>query len=337
MNLTIPKPVQSGDTVYIVSPSAGLLPFVKNRLKRAVEHLEALGLRVVIANHAANNAGYVSDSIEHRVADLHDAFNDDSCTLIMAAIGGNHANQLLPYIDFDLVKKHPKSFVGYSDNTVLHWAFATQANLQSFYGPCFLNQFGEYPEVLPYTLHSFINTIMTKSAKKKMVPSAEYTDEILDWFNDEDSSRQRILMPATGPEWWRHGAASGWALPGALPSLNHLLGTPYFPNPEGAILMIDIPEGHTMYEGLSIADVDAWMTDLDNTGVLQKIHGITICRPYRYTSGMLEELKKVITRITSKYTYPVVANLDFGHTDPMVTIPLGTTITLDSEANSIFL
>lgn len=337
MKLQTPRPVKPGDTVYIISPSAGLLPFVEKRVKRATENLTKLGLKVVIAEHAANNSGYISDSIEHRVADLHAAFNDDSCTLIMAAIGGNHANQLLSHLDFELIKNHPKAFVGYSDNTVLHWALATQSRLQTFYGPCFLNQFGEYPEVLPYTLEHFMSAVMERPTEREINASPEYTEEILDWFKNEDAARPRTMQPTGGLYWWKPGTASGWAMPGALPSLNHLLGTPYFPDPSGAILMIDIPEGHSMNEGMPVADVDAWLTDLDNAGVLKRLQGIVVCRPYHYEPDMLTELQAVITRITANYDYPVVANADFGHTDPMTTIPLGATVQLNSVANSISL
>lgn len=336
MKLTKPTSAKKGDSIYIISPSAGILPFVEKRSKRATQYLESLGFKVVIATNANKNMGYVSASIEDRVADIHAAFMDDKCSIIMAAIGGNHSNQLLQSLDYELIKKHPKIFVGYSDNTVLHLALATQANLQTFYGPCFLNQFGEYPKVLSYTLNYFKSVIIKNQRSIEIMPSQEWTDEILDWSTEDDSKRPRVLLKNNGFEWWKEGKGEGWALPGALPSLNHLIGTKYFPKTEGAILMIDIPEGHTMFEGQDVPEVDAWLTDIDNAGIMANINGLVICRPYKYTPEMVSQLKEVVLRIVKKYNFPVLFNVDFGHTDPMITIPIGAKMSLNSDLKRFF-
>jgi len=337
MNPIIPKLVEPGDRVYIISPSAGLLPFTQKRVERARKHMEELDLEVIIANNAAKNAGYVSASIEERVADIHQAFADERCSLIIAAIGGNHSNQLIPYLDYGLIKTHPKLFMGYSDNTVLHLALLTQANLQTLYGPCFLNQFGENPDVLPYTLEHFKVMAMQDPEQQSISASKEWTQELLDWFKNEDEARPRKLEKNNGYVWWREGAGDGWALPGALPSINHVVATKYFPDPSGAILMIDIPEGHSIYEGQSIAEVDTWLTDLDNAGVLASINGLVICRPYKYDLEMIQGLKHTVMRITRNYHFPILFNVDFGHTDPMITIPIGGKVKLDSDSQAFSL
>lgn len=327
--------VRRGDTVYVVSPSAGLLPFAPNRVERAISNMEKLGVKVKIARHAAENAGYVSASVDDRVSDLHEAFSDKKCSLIIASIGGNHSNQLVKHLDYELIKNNPKSFVGYSDNTVLHYALAGMANLQTYYGPCFLNQFGEYPGILPFTLNHFTDLLFDGVEEFKVKPPLDYTDELLDWFKDEDSKRPRKLYPNIGLIWWRKGAGEGRALPGAIPSLNHLISTPYAPNFLDSVLMIDIPEGNTIYEGLSVADADSWLTDLDNAGLLAQINGMVISRPYRYNNEMVEELRKVVLRIVDNYNFPVVFNLDFGHTDPMITVPIYANVKLDSSRSLV--
>lgn len=333
MSLTTPRPVKPGDRVYVISPSAGLFPFVEQRVRRAKANLEKQGLEVVIADNASKNKGYVSAAIGERISDIHQAFTDEKCSLIIAAIGGNHSNQLISKLDYELIRSNPKYFMGYSDNTVLHMALLTQANLQTVYGPCFLNQFGENPEVLPYTLSHFRSIVMEDSTgSRNIVASEEWTDEVLDWFKNEDETRPRHLQNNIGYHWWREGTAAGWALPGALPSINHVVGTKYFPDPKGAILLIDIPEGHSMHEGQPVAEVDAWLTDLSNTGLLSAINGLIIGRPYKYTPEMVEELNKVVMRIVGDYRYPVLFNVDFGHTDPMISIPVGGNVTLDSKA-----
>jgi muramoyltetrapeptide carboxypeptidase len=336
VELRRPAAVKPGDIAYIVSPSAGIMQFAPTRVERAKSHLESLGLTVKVAENAAKNSGYVSASIEDRVQDLHDAFSDPDCTLIMASIGGNHSNQIISKLDYELIKANPKVFVGYSDNTVLHLALATQAGLQTFYGPCFLNQFGEYPEVFPFTLEHFQQQIMGDH-DGAIEASPTFTDEILDWFTNEDSTRARKLSKNSGHTWWKPGECEGWALLGALPSLNHVLGTQYFPDSSGAILFIDVPEGHSMHEGQSVSEVDSWMTDLKNAGVLKKVSGVVIGRPYKYTTEMITELQSVILRICDDYNFPILFNTDIGHTDPMLTIPYGAVVKLSSLKNQFLL
>jgi muramoyltetrapeptide carboxypeptidase len=338
MQLTQPPKPNKGDIVYIVSPSAGILPFTQARTQRGIQHLEALGFKVKVAPHADKNNGYISASVDERVADLHTAFADPACSIIMASIGGDHSNQLISHLDYELIRNNPKTFIGYSDNTVLHYALATQAQLQTYYGPCFLNQFGEYPKVIPYTLDHFKKAVLEQQTDLTIEASQQYTDEILDWFSGEDATRPRTQIKNPGYVWWRSGEAKGWALPATIPSINHLLGTAYMPDPTGAILMIDIPEGHTMFEGLSVADMDAWLTDLDNNGVLSKLNGLILSRPYKYTNEMINELRTVVLRLTKAYDYPIITNVNLGHTDPVATIPIGATIRLDpKQPNSLHL
>ena len=87
----------------------------------------------------------MSAPAEARVEDLHAAFLDEDVAVVLASIGGNHSNQLLPLLDFDLIRAHPKVFQGYSDVTVLHWAIASRAGLATFYGPALVPELGEFP------------------------------------------------------------------------------------------------------------------------------------------------------------------------------------------------
>lgn len=335
MTLIVPPPIKKGDVAYIISPSSGIMPFAQQRVERAISNLSKLGVEVKIAPHASKNSGYVSAGIEDRVSDIHAAFLDKKCSLIIASIGGNHSNQLINRLDYKLIKNNPKTFVGYSDNTVLHLALLSQAQLQTYYGPCFLNQFGEFPEVQEYTLDSFKRIVLEKDYEHIIKPSEFYTDEVLDWFKNEDSTRARKMRRASGWAWWREGIATGWALPAAIPSINHVVGSKYMPDIDGAILMLDIPEGDSMHEGMSIADVDAWLTDLLNVGIFEKIKGLIIGRPYKYKDEMISQLKDVVLRVTATTTFPIMFNADFGHTDPMFTIPIGSKISMESKISSL--
>src|SRR5262249_3101756 len=107
---TVIKPphLQTGDTIAIVSPSWGGAGLFPDRVELGVKALESLGFRVKIASHALNHNGEVSDTPENRAADLHAMFADPEVKAIIAAIGGDHACHLLPLLDFDLIRQHPK-------------------------------------------------------------------------------------------------------------------------------------------------------------------------------------------------------------------------------------
>ncbi len=328
-------PFKKGDKAHIISPSAGLMPFVKQRVQRAKANLEKLGYQVVIGKSAASNLGYVSAKIDERIEDIHTAFKDKSCSLILCSIGGNHSNQLLSNLNYKLIKDNPKAFCGYSDITVLHLAFLAKTGLQTFYGPTFLNQFGEYPEVLPYTLDHFKRVVMQRQGTGVLKSGEKYTDEILDWFTNEDAKRPRKLVRNKGLETWKQGKTEGWCLPFTIPSINHILNTPYMPSRKQAVLFIDIPEGGSMHEGLSISDFDSWFSDLGNSGIFKQTAGIVIGRAYKYSEEMVVELQKIVSERTLSYEFPVIYGIDMGHTDPMTTLPYNAKVVIDTYANNL--
>jgi muramoyltetrapeptide carboxypeptidase len=333
MQLTKPPAFKPGDRAYIISPSAGIMPYAPDRVVRAQKNLEELGYEVIIAPHADKNSGHISASITDRIADIHMAFRDPLCSLILCSIGGNHSNQLLQGLDYALIRDNPKVFCGYSDITVLHLALWAKAGLQTFYGPTFLNQFGEFPKPLSYTLNHFRQTIMQLEPDIDVTPSTSYTDEILDWFQGLDASRSRNLLANTGLEIWKAGTASGTAVPFTIPSINHIIGTDYMPIVQNPILFIDIPEGNSMNEGLSVGEFDAWFSDLKLNGLLQQSQAIVIGRAYKYDPAMVVKLKALVTERCSEFAIPIIYGLDFGHTDPMLCIPYAADTVIDTASS----
>lgn len=332
MKTIAPRAFKQGDTAHIISPSAGLLPFVPQRVERATKALQALGYKVIIGTSAALNNGYVSADVDARVNDIHAAFGDPDCSLVLCSIGGNHSNQLLDKLDYELIRKNPKSFCGYSDITVLHLAILAKTGLQTIYGPTFLNQFGEYPQVLDFTLNHFRKTVMGQADIQTKPVSAKYTDEILDWFTNEDAKRARKQLPTPGLQVWKAGQAHGNALPFTIPSVNHVINTDYMPDATGSILFIDIPEGSSMHEGLSVGEFDSWFCDLLRSGLIANASGLVIGRAYKYTTEMVDELKQVVTERCRQIDIPIIYGFDIGHTDPMTSLRFGALVEIDTQA-----
>src|SRR5437899_426237 len=110
-----PPILRAGDTIAIVAPSWSGPARFPHRVERGVRFLKSLGYRVILAPHAAGDRGHVSGTAEERAADLHWCFADPSVRAIVAAIGGDHSNQLLPLLDWDLIASNPTIVMGYSD------------------------------------------------------------------------------------------------------------------------------------------------------------------------------------------------------------------------------
>jgi len=334
--LFIPNKLKKGDTIALISPSAGLAPFAMHRIERAVDFFKKQGFGVKIAKNALRNAGYVSASAVERAQDFNEVFADSEIKCVMATIGGNHSNQILPFIDWNCVRGNPKIFVGYSDITVLHIALASQANLQTYYGPCAMTQFGENPQVFDYTWEYFKKALFDLNEEREInVKASDFfcEDASLNWFKKEDLKKSRETRQNKGWIWWRDGKAKGAIAGGCVPSINHLLGTKYWNDPKGSIFFIDIPEGISIDKGLAVSEVDSYLADLANAGIFENIAGLIIGKPYRYSTKDLDLLKTIIMGYAKNNNYPILAGVNIGHVDPIITIPYGAPAIFDSDTN----
>ena len=125
------------------------------------------------------------------------------------------------------------------------------------------------------------------------------------------------------------GHAEGILIGGCLESLQHLRGTPYWPDLgqwEEAILFFETSE-----EKLAPSTVDGILMDYENRGVLERIRDLLVGRPYAYTPEERRELREVVLERTQRYGFPVVADMDFGHTSPMFMLPLGCRALIDAK------
>ena len=278
--------------------------------------------------NARRNDSWASAPPEARADDLHGAFADPEVGVVLCGIGGNHSNQVLPHLDFDLVARHPKVFQGYSDISVLHWAILGRARLATFYGPALVSELGEFPVPLAYT-DRWLRAAWLRDEPLRYEPAAEWTEEFLDWDARADV-RPRVLRPSSGWRTIRGGAAEGPVLGGCLETVCwHLFGSRYWLQPEGAILLLETSE-----EAPSPAHVDAYLTDLEQAGAFEACSGLVFGRPRDYTDEDVETLWEVVEARTEAAGIPVLGGVDCGHTDPMMTVPFGVPARLDAGART---
>lgn len=334
MKLIIPESLKKGDVIGFISPAAGLAPFAMHRIDNAVTYLKKFGFDILIGKHALENNGYVSASIEARLDDIHSMFSNSKVKAIICTIGGNNSNQLLSLIDYKLIEQNPKIFIGYSDISVLHFALQSQSGLATYYGPCIMTQFGEYPEPLEYTIKAFSQELLKNNNSFIGIKQSKFwTDDTPNWFEKKDLLKPRKQVKNTGYDWLKKGQAKGFAWGGTIPSINYLLGTKYWVEPENSIFFLDIPEGKDIFSGLGLSEVDAYLTNLENAGVFTKIKGFVVGRPYKYSEDDHKNLKKIILRITDKYNFPILYNANIGHVDPIITLRYGQGIEINSDKN----
>ncbi len=324
--MLIPPRLNPGDTIAIISPSWGGAGLFSHRLELGIHQLEALGYVVRLAPHALSHAGFVSDSAENRASDINAMFADPQVKAIISAIGGDHACHLLPLLDYELIAAHPKVFMGYSDTTVLNIALWTSTCLVTFNGPALLTDFAEYPRMFPYTSEYFLKAVTQAMPIGTIHPSVTWTEELLDWTTRKDLTRPRELVASPGWTWLKPGRAEGWLLGGCIESLQHLRGTPYWPDWKDAIFFFETSEDKP-----SPATVDGMLMDYENMGILKQLRGLLVGRPMYYSDIEKESLNDRILERTRQYDFPVITGMDFGHTAPQFTLPIGRLARIDSD------
>ena len=322
-----PKHLARGDTIAVVSPSWGGAGAFPHRVEQAIQQLHTLGFLVRMAPHALNQHGHVSDTPENRAEDINQMFADPLVKMILAAIGGDHSCQLLSHLDFDLIQHNPKIFMGFSDITVLNVAIWSRTGLVTFNGPALLTDFAEYPHMQEYSERYFLKVVTDPQPAGAIMPSPGWTEDFARWPATKEGERQRNLLPSPGWIWLRSGSATGKLVGGCIESLQHLRGTRFWPDWQDTIFFLETSE-----EKPSPETIDGILADYENMGVFNQIKGMLVGRPMRYSDDEKHQLHEVILQRTNGYHFPIIAEMDFGHTSPQFTLPIGCQAYIDSES-----
>ena len=305
----IPQKLKKGDKVRVVAPSHSLGLISQSVRDIATDRLEKMGLAVTFGEHVEEKDEFISSSIVSRVADLHAAFSDPSVKAVFTVIGGFNCNQLLPYLDWDLIKNNPKIFIGYSDTTALQNAMLMRADLVTYSGPAY-STFGE-KLYFDYTLEYFKKCLFESEAFN-VEPSPSWSDDA--WYlNQED----RHPIPNEGYWMLSQGEAEGTIIGGNMSTVQLLHGTPYFPMIKNVILFLE-DDDESQYHHVD-RDVESILQVLGH----ENIRGIVFGR-FQNKSAITRNNMETLVRIRPYLAgIPIIANVDFGHTESMITFPIG--------------
>lgn len=314
--MIVPSRLRAGDTIGIVSPASPVAAFCPKRFARGVENLEKMGFSVRVAEHATARYGHTAGTIEDRVSDIHAMFSNTEVSAIITTIGGFNSNQLLEYLDYDLIARHPKILMGYSDITALLLAIHKMTGLVTFLGPAIMPQFGEVDGLHRYTRKWFHTVLMEPTLPIELTPSNLSIHEQLRW--DIEDTRPRCEEPHPGSRVLKDGAATGPIIAGNLGTMLALAGTRYFPDIDGVILCIEDDEEE------SPATIDRFMTQMRHMGVFEQIAAFAVGR-FHPSVGFSDRdsLEEILLTATKGFDIPVAIDFDFGHTDPMFILPNG--------------
>ena len=304
-----PSKLSPDDEIRVIAPSASFANIVSSTRDTAVENLSALGLRLSYGENCQEIDEFRSSSIASRIADIHDAFADPRVKGILSVIGGYNSNQLLRYLDYDLIAANPKALCGFSDITALGTAIYAKTGLVTYSGPHF-STFG-MKKGLEYTLEYFKKCLM-ETIPFVVEPSSEWSDD--SWYRDQEN---RSFIANEGYRVVNEGQAEGRLLGGNLCTLNLLQGTEYMPSLAGSILLLEDDD-----EAKPLT-FDRDLQSLIHQPDFQGVRGVVIGRFQRGSEMEPELLQKIIKTKQELAGIPVVVNADFGHTTPQFTFPIG--------------
>lgn len=298
--MTRPQRLKKGDTIGIIAPAS---PPNKENLARGLKFIEELGLKYKLGKSLYKEYGYLAGIDDDRLEDLHEMFMDGEVKGIICAGGGYGTARIANSIDYEMVRRYPKIFWGYSDITFLHTAIRQQSGLVTFHGPMLASDIGKEDA--------------NQISKDSFLQLFESTDLIY----SEKFGILEEMVP---------GRAEGILVGGNLSLLSSTMGTAYEIDTKGTILLIeDINEEPRA--------VDRMLNQLLMAGKLQETAGILVgdfnnCVPERELSLSLEEVLDHYIQLAGR---PALKGFKIGHCTPHFAVPFGTHARMDTKNKTL--
>ncbi len=338
----LPK-LKAGDQVAVISPSAGLpglFPWVQDLGIKRLE--EVFGLKA----KEYSTTRQMGSSLQGRANDIHAAFSDPNNKAVITSIGGEDQIKLLKYLDPEIFLKNPKPFFGFSDNTHLS-NFLWNLGIPSYYGGAIMTQFAMQGKMHDLTVE-FLKHALFNNGEYELKSATEYNDIGLDWADKASLSKKRIMESNEGLFWNGDQSSEGILWGGCVELLiQQALVGKYLPKNEeleGSILFIetaeDIPE---------LWLVESLLVGFGERGWFDKFQAVLVGRPKAWDfakqnsaeqkANYRQQQRSIVVKTVRTYnkTIPIVQNLDFGHTDPQIALPVGNHVRIDPSMRKIFL
>ncbi len=304
--LVKPPALKLGDTVGLITP--GTYVSDPDRLALVKRTVEYFGLRPRLGRNVAKRTGYLGGTDEERLEDLHAMFRDPEVKAVFCIRGGVGSSRLLDRIDYGIIRKNPKIFLGYSDITSLHLAIHKRAGLVTFHGPVMISPFTDYTQ-------TWFRKALFESAPLGAIANPPESNAL------RPSHMLRTIRP---------GRARGPLVGGNLTLLTQLMGTPFEVETRGCVLFLEDVDEQPY-------NIDRMLTQLRLAGKFDGVAGIVwgecsdcVPREFRPSFESTFSTGEVVDQILGKLNVPVLSGLTIGHTSDQATLPIGVAATLDA-------
>ena len=299
-----PRKLEKGSKIAFIAPAG---PPDPERLNKGKRFFEKAGYKVKIYPQARRKLGYLAGNDRSRAEALADAFADDTIDAVLCARGGYGALRLLPFIDFEIIKKNPKIFIGYSDITVLLLSIYKKCDLVTFHGPMAAIEFGK--AVKPYTEHNFFNMLSGNFDKAGIDIPPTYKIKVI-----------------------KGGIARGRMVGGNLCLMTKLIGTGFLPSFKNRIVFFEDTEEEPYR-------TDGYLSQLMQTTDFGEASGYVIgefTRTEPKFGGMAGwNVKQVIKDYFARINKPIIYGFPCGHGKEKITIPIGVKAILDADRKEL--
>ena len=328
MQLLRPRRLGEQPTIGVFTPSIPAHIWFREKYLFGITQLERLGFRVVEGplTAQATEQGYRSGTPQERAAEFMALIDDPRVDMLMSAIGGMNSASMIPFLDFQHIRAARKIICGYSDVTSLHMAILHYAGLSTFYGPAVIPSFGDYPAPPEETVESFLMAARSHhDGRRELRIPARWSNQFRDAWTHDWQTGERVYEANPG---WHVLNAGTVSAPIVVANLNTLLtaaGTPYFPVLDGVLLLIEDMAAPLWSE-------ERALRQLHLMGVFDRIAGLLIGKPEKYDQQNAPfDYDALVMEIVGPRNYPIVSNVDCGHTHPMLTLAQMTPTTLSAS------
>ncbi|MBQ8448012.1 MAG: LD-carboxypeptidase [Clostridia bacterium] len=315
--------------IGVFSPSSPISVTVPSRYNRGKEYLENKGFKVINGNLFGKSDFYRSGNIKARADEFNQLMYNEDVQILMSAIGGFNTNSILPYIDYEYLKNHPKIIIGYSDVTALLLGIYAKTGLVTFYGPALAASFGEFPPFVDMTFESFKSIVCgTEKVPYDYKIFPIWTDEFINWKQQTGSKKERANeCVCVNP-----GRSRGRLIGGNLNTMQGILGTEYMPEiRKGDIFLLEdsCKDASTIERTFSM---------LKLSGVFDKVGGIILGKHERFNdNGTGRAPYEILNEVLNGCEVPFLAEFDCCHTHPMFTMPIGCEVELNATEKKVTL
>lgn len=319
-----PPMLAPGANIRVVNPAWPSMSYAPQRAERAERALRAMGFEVSYGDHAwdISDDGRSAGTAEQRAADFMTAFTDPDVDAIMSAGGGATSWELLPLLDASTIRRNPKPFLGHCENVWLHQYLLHEADLVSYYGAAFMAECGEVGGMFPETAAS-VYRALTVDGDLSYEPVPDRTNEYFPWMDPEIEATPRTRSIEGGWHWLTEGRGEGQFVGGEMAYLLRCMDR-FAPDLTGTVLFWHVMPNNPA----PVADL---LKDLAARADLTALAGMVVGTDTRHKPAEWAELvAATLTEVVGPVNYPVLANADIGHTDPVWVLPYGADAVLES-------